>query len=235
MSDCVITPVAGGFAIGTATGVAKTPKGHDIIVLTHALATVVADELAVMARAVKDKTKNSSPPAMLPFVATVLDLITPDICATVERIAAYAETDLLCYRAVEPPALVARQVDLWQPLLDWAGEVFDFTLTPTTGLMPVAQSADGLTRVRAVLSHLDAWHLMGVQQATEVTGSLILALALMHGRVDAAEVVALAELDSAFQRDQWGDDPVTLARLEKMQADCADCARWFTLLDTPAG
>ena len=36
------------------------------------------------------------------------------------EVAAYAETDLVCYRTDEPPALARRQAAAWQPLVAWA-------------------------------------------------------------------------------------------------------------------
>ena len=37
-------------------------------------------------------------------------------------IAAYGETDLLCYRAERPAELAQRQAAAWDPLLDWVAE-----------------------------------------------------------------------------------------------------------------
>ena len=51
----------------------------------------------------------------------------------------FAGTDLLCYRADAPPALVDRQTAHWQPVLDWAAVRFDAALPSTLRLsLPAA-------------------------------------------------------------------------------------------------
>jgi chaperone required for assembly of F1-ATPase len=65
---------------------------------------------------------------------------------------------------------------------------------------------------------------------TAACGSLIIALALSVGRLDAAEAFALSQLDEIFQIEAWGEDAEAKQRREALAADIAATARFLALL-----
>ena len=64
-----------------------------------------------------------------------IDRVAPDPDAFARGLAAYGESDLLCYRAEGPAALVARQAELWDPLLAWARRRFDVDFEVVAGII----------------------------------------------------------------------------------------------------
>ena len=76
------------------------------------------------------------------LAGTALERIAPDPAPTVDAIARYGETDLLCYRAETPRKLVHRQHQQWQPWLDWAALTYDAPLRVVTGVGYVKQHHD---------------------------------------------------------------------------------------------
>jgi chaperone required for assembly of F1-ATPase len=72
--------------------------------------------------------------------------------------------------------------------------------------------------------------LTGISAASSVLGSLVLALALLEGRLDAEEAFRLATLDEAFQASQWGEDEEAKARLEALKAQLAQIERFLRLV-----
>ena len=68
------------------------------------------------------------------LAGTAQDRIAPDPAPVARELARYAETDLLCYRATHPQALVARQALEWQPWLDWMERRHGARLEPTEGI-----------------------------------------------------------------------------------------------------
>ena len=50
---------------------------------------------------------------------TAIDKVATQRSEIMEHLSGYADTDLLCYRADSPDALVERQAQNWDPLLDW--------------------------------------------------------------------------------------------------------------------
>jgi chaperone required for assembly of F1-ATPase len=143
----------------------------------------------------------------------------------------YGETDLLCYRAAEPPDLVERQAAMWQPLVDWAGMRFGAALAVTAGLMPTPQPAAALAALRRPLEVLPALSLTGLLAATGAAGSLILGLALLEHRITAEETWALSQLDETFQIERWGEDQEAAERRAAVKADLVAAGRFLDLVE----
>jgi len=148
-------------------------------------------------------------PASMPMTAyafTALDVVADKQHAIQAEVSRYAETDLLCYIAAEPEALAARLAANWQPILDWAAKNLDAPLVTTSGLMAIAQPADSLAALRRRVVALDLFELTAIQTITAILGSLVLALAIIEGRLTVDQAFDLARLEETFQAEQWGLD-----------------------------
>jgi len=202
----------------------RTPGKHPLVVPTAALAEAIAAEWAAQGETVE--------PAAMPLTQvanTAIDRVHPQRTAIVADAAAYAETDLLCHRADAPADLVARQAELWQPLLDWAGETLGATLVVTRGLLPVPQPQAALDAVRAEVEALDPWRLTAVRMITGQSGSILVALAVDRGRIDAAAADAVAHVDDDYQAGRWGRDAQAEARRRTVAAEIATAAHFAEL------
>ena len=65
-------------------------------------------------------------------------------------------------------------------------------------------------------------------------GSVVLGLALRHGRIDAEAALAASLLDERFEIERWGADPEAERRHEVVRRDLAGAARFLRLLDDPS-
>jgi len=221
-------------------GTCETPAGHNVLLDGRALLTPAKRPLALPSRALAEaiaaewaaqeaEVKPRSMPLMR-LAATALDRIAPDREMTIDEIAAFAGTDLLCYRAEEPPELVARQEEVWGPILEWLRQRYDAHLGVTRGVKPVAQSGASLARLRAVVAAEDAFHLAALQALTSGLGSLALALAVRAGAVQAEAAFAASQLDESFQNERWGVDEEAMLRREESRRDIMDTARFLAHL-----
>ncbi|MBR0648557.1 chaperone, ATP12 [Roseomonas terrae] len=163
------------------------------------------------------------------LLGTAQDRIAADPSAMVAGLAKYAETDLLCYRA-EDAQLAAEQAREWQPLLDWAAETHGAALTVTAGLMPVAQPAASVDALRGAVAAHASDELAALGLAVPALGSLVLALALSAGRLDAAEAHRLATLDEILQEQRWGTDWEAEQRRARAAADIGLAERFLALV-----
>jgi len=146
-----------------------------------------------------------------------------------DAIAGYAETDLLCYRAEAPAALVRRQLVAWQPWLDWAAWRHGARLRVTAGIVAVRQPRDSIATLRAAVGSLDPWALAALGVAVPALGSVVLGLALAEQVLDPATAHALGALDELFQAEQWGEDAEAAARRQAIADDIAVAARLIAL------
>ncbi len=139
--------------------------------------------------------------------------------AVVSEIAGYAETDLVCYRAAEPEALRRRQEAGWTPLVDWIAKRHEIVLTVTAGLLPCPQPPASLSNVRKIVEGRNDFSLTGLQLAAAASGSVVIALALADGEIDAGEAWKRSLVDETWQIENWGDDPEAAKRRAGLLAD----------------
>ena len=146
------------------------------------------------------------------LAGTAQQRIAPDPAPTVDAIARYAESDLLCYRAETPEELVARQAREWQPWLDWVALTYDAPLRVARGVGYVKQHRGSVAALRRAVAALDVAALAALGVAVPALGSLVLGLALAEGELDAATAHSLGALDELFQAEAWGEDAEAAAR-----------------------
>src|SRR6478672_6108940 len=94
-------PAAGGFAVVLDGRQPKTPGGAALIVPTEAAARMVAEEWAA-----QDKWIDFSAMAATRHAFTAIDRVRQHRAETAGEVARFAASDLLCYFAREPKALV---------------------------------------------------------------------------------------------------------------------------------
>ena len=78
--------------------------------------------------------------------------------------------------------------------------------------------------------------LVALRAAAQTTGSLVLALALADGRLDAEAAFEASQLDESYQIGFWGEDHEAARRRDHLRAEIADIARFMACLrdDAPA-
>ncbi len=189
----------------------------------------LAEDVAREWRAQGDKIAPATMP-MTQLAATALDIVSKDRERIVRQIVAFASTELLCHRADHPPQLAERQQEVWQPLLDWCALRFKALMKVGNGVMPIEQTTEAVRALHDGVAVYDDFMLAGLSHAVEVSGSLVLGLALAERERSAVDIFKAAELDSSFQALAWGADPVTTARFEAVRRDLENCEKWFTLL-----
>lgn len=218
-------PVDGGWGVALDSRPLRTPGKAATVVPSAALAAAIAAEWEAQGEDVR--------PAEMPLfrlAATAIDRTAGMRDRVIAEVANYAGTDLVCYRADAPPALAARQRDVWQPLVEWAMQRYDAALAVTTGVVPAAQSPAALRAFAAAVGALDDFRLTALHALTGACGSLVIALALLEGRVSADQAFSASQLDETFQIEAWGEDAEAAERRRALAAEIAAAARFLQLL-----
>ncbi|HXH14894.1 MAG TPA: ATP12 family protein [Sphingomonas sp.] len=179
----------------------RTPGRRPLAMPSHALAEAVADEWRAVGETIDPRTM---PLTGLANAAT--DPIANDPTQFAARLAAYGESDLLCYRADGPPPLVDRQAAAWDPLLAWARARYDVTFAVTSGVMPIAQPDATIVRLHEAVAAHDDFRLAGLSPVVTLTGSLVIGLALIEGEIDADAAWGAAGIDEDWSVEMWGED-----------------------------
>lgn len=221
-------PCEGGYTILLDGKPMHLPGGGILHVTAGSLAEAIAAEWQA-AGGTKGGEMTFADTPLTGLAGTAQQRIAPDPDPTIDAIARYAESDLLCYRAEAPPALVERQAREWQPWLDWAAQRYDAPLRVSTGVAYVKQHRGAIAALRAAVGALDVPALTALGIAVPALGSLVLGLALAEGELDAATAHALGALDELFQAEAWGEDAEAAARRANIAADIALAERFLRL------
>jgi len=202
----------------------KTPGKRPVTMPTRALAEAVAEEWRAQGTKVDPRTM-----PLTRYMNSIVDTITDHREGIVERVAAYGGSDLLCYRAPHPEALVERQAAAWDGPLTWAAQEKNAPMVVTTGIMAVEQPAASVAALRAAVEAQDDVALAALHDLTAFSGSLILALALAEGHLTAEEAWTASQVDEEWQIEQWGEDDLATKAAKDKHAAFMDAVRLLTL------
>jgi chaperone required for assembly of F1-ATPase len=217
--------VDGGHAIRLDSRIVKTPARAQLAVPAGALARAIAAEWDAQAEEIDPRSM-----PLTGLANAAIDRIASDGGTIVQDIAAYGETDLLCYRADSPEPLVERQRAIWDPLLAWAKSRYGVDFVLATGIIHRAQPATTIERLTNAVASLDPFPLIALQQLVTISGSLVIGLAMIEGAVDARAAFDAAHLDELWQAELWGEDWMATDARDARRRDFEAAARFMALL-----
>ena len=220
-----VEAVESGFQVTLDRKPLRTPARAPLVLPQRRLIEGIAAEWDAQT----DKIVPESMPLMQ-LASTAIDRVGSQRERIAADVAAYAATDLVCYRADSPLALMKRQQEVWQPLVDWVRSEFDAHLATVAGVMPQPQPTEALGALRAVIDGFDDLELTALHALAAVTGSLVIGLATMKGRIDADAAWAVSQLDETYQIEQWGEDAEAAKRRRALLQDIRNAARFLDLL-----
>lgn len=190
----------------------KTPARRALAAPVRTLADAMAQEWNAQQEFID--------PSKMPLTRlanVVIDAIAENPAPVADEVAKYLGSDLLCYRAEAPAALIALQAKAWDPVIEWARDELGARFVLIAGVVYAAQPGETIDVARKAIptdpnSLKEIWRLGAVASITTLTGSGLLALALAHHRIDVDAAWAAAHVDEDWQMDYWGRDDVALDR-----------------------
>ena len=218
-------PGEGGVAILLDGRPVKTPARNPLAAPTEELAEAIAAEW--------NGQGDEIDPLSMPLTGlanAAIDRVAPDPAAFARNLAAYGESDLLCYRAEGPGALVQRQEEAWDPLLGWARRRFDIDFETVAGIMHRPQPAETVERLARAVAARDSFRLAALSPLVTISGSLVIALALAEGEIGLETAWAAATLDEAWQAEQWGEDSLAVQAMAARRREFDAAYLFLTLL-----
>ena len=215
----------GGHAVALDGRRVKTPARADLIVPTAALADAIASEWNGVGEVID--------PRKMPLTGlanAAIDRVRPDPDSFAAGIARYGESDLICYRAEGPEALVRWQEEAWDVLLNWARRRYDVDFATCAGVMHVAQPADTIRKLAHHVAALDPFRMAGLSPIVAIGGSLVAGLAVLEEMMPAEAAWEAVSLDERWQLEQWGDDVEARSALDARRRDFLAAARFLEML-----
>lgn len=214
-----------GFALVLDGRGAKTPGRRLLVFPNRPMAEAIAAEWAA-----QDGVIDPRRMPLTRLVNSAIDGVADTAEAVSAEIVRYGGSDLLCYRAPHPETLVARQAELWDPVLDWARSGLGARFILAEGVMYVEQPATARDAVaKRVNSYPAPFAIAALNVMTTITGSALLALATAEGYLSPADAWTAAHVDEDFQIALWGEDDEARARRQARWQDFEAAAQLFAL------
>jgi chaperone required for assembly of F1-ATPase len=201
-----VVEAADGFAVTLDGKPIRTPSGCQVVAPRREIAEAIAAEW--------EAQQDTIDPLTMPltrFANSVVDAVVYRVEAVRDDVAKYFGSDLLFYRAGHPDALVALEARHWDPVLFWAADALGAHFILAEGIVHVRQPDSAVAAARAALP-ADPWSIAALHVVTTLTGSALLALALVHGVLDQDQVWAAAHVDEDWNIEKWGADEEIAAR-----------------------
>lgn len=221
-TTAAVAPLETGFAIELDGRRIKTPAKAPLVVPTAQMGAAIAAEWEAQDGVVD--------PATMPFTRSAnaaIDKVAHQHHEVAEMLAAYGDSDLLCYRAEGPEALVTRQSQEWDPPLNWAAEILGIRLEVHSGVIHRPQPQDAVAALASRVFALTPFQMAGFHDLVSMSGSLVLALAVAQDWRDADEIWHLSRLDERWQEEKWGVDDEAQAMSEVKRQAFVHAKRFF--------
>lgn len=196
-----VVELENGFGVALDGRPVKTPARANLAVPVVGIAQMIAAEW--------DAQTESVNPELMPatrWANSAIDKVSVQRADVIAMLAEYGGSDLLCYRAEHPEALLEKQKQAWDPLLAWAEKQLDARLETTCGVLPVEQANHSLRNLKTALEVYDSYQIAAIHDLVTISGSLVLALAVSKGDITAAQAWKISRVDEDWQEKLWGTD-----------------------------
>lgn len=224
VSVCVLE---GGWGVELDGRRLRTPQAMPLVLPVRALAEQVAEEWAAQSVVIELATMHATR-----LANTAIESIAGVREAIADQIADYAASDLLCYFAAAPQALVERQRLGWEPVLQRIEHEEGVQFQRAVGIVHRPQPDITLTRIRDISLQLNDFQLAGLAFGVSLFGSAILGVALFRGWLTPDMAFELSRLDEAFQESLWGVDADAAERTARLGREARVLEQWFRALET---
>lgn len=214
--EVAVAEAGGGWQVTLDGRGIKTVAGAPQIVPTRALAEALAEEWARQG----DRIDPKSLP-LRDMADYALDMVAPDPEALAHQLAAYGDTDTLCYRADPDEPLHARQLAEWEPLVADFEARFGVKLVRVSGILHRPQDPAALALLTGRMARANPFVLAGLEAMTKLAASLVTGLLALEAGDEAGALTLwqAACLEEEWQAELWGRDEEAEERRARREAD----------------
>jgi chaperone required for assembly of F1-ATPase len=179
----------------------------------------VANAMAEEWRDQKERIDSMTMPVTR-LVNTAIDGEAGDMQAVKEDIVRFASSDMLCYRTDGPDTLDELHRHHWDPLIEWAQIALGARFSLAQGVVYVEQPGEAMAAFNTHVGQInDPLLLAACHLVTSLTGSALIAMAVVKGERELDEAWNIAHVDEDWNVAHWGDDEEATARRANRYVD----------------
>ncbi|MCB9982513.1 MAG: ATP12 chaperone family protein [Rhodospirillales bacterium] len=207
----------------------KTPLKKTLLAPNEALAAAIQAEWAAQGESIDPETM-----PLTQILSTQIDRVSGQRAAMSAELLKFLDTDLLCYRAPkdQPPGQAEKQAESWDPWLQWFADEFGAALETTTAIAALKQPAAAHKAVKEKVAVLDDARFTILQLAVPLSGSLVLGLAFVDGKISPQDIYNAARVEEQFKdkiynAEIYGRDPASEKKDAAMLRDLEAAAQFL--------
>lgn len=144
----------------------------------------------------------------------------------INRLVKYSQTDLLLFWGQEKD-LIERQVEAWKPILKWANETLNAKFVTTQSLDVPEENQTSGYRLKLFMERLSDRELTAFYAAALKMRSVLLAAALVKGKINAEEAFRAAFVDELWQAENWGADEEAENRRQAIKNEICEIEKFL--------
>jgi ATP synthase mitochondrial F1 complex assembly factor 2 len=198
---------SGGFKVCLDGRELKTPGRNPMHLPTVELGIVVANEWDA-----QTNPKRGIQPATMPFMqlaSTAIDQVATEAGQkhAIDTVMAFLPTDTMLFFTTEDDRILLRkQKESFGPLLDWYTSDLGIELSISDGsfVSKLKHPVETYERIHNFVSSLDHFELTCLQRATLECKSLLMAIAILCGKLGFQDALVTSRLEEEFQIEIWG-------------------------------
>ncbi len=179
----------------------KTPLGNNIFTDNKEIALRLQKEWEK-----QEKIINSETMPITQIITTCIDRVGKERQNMHNLLLAYLDTDLLCYRAPQPPEMKKRQEQCWDIWLKWFEDKYGYKLETTYGLSALKQPEAAKNIIDIEIRKFSDLKFTIIQLVTSLSGSIILALAFMDKKITPKEIFDAAHIEEQLKSEIYNED-----------------------------
>ena len=144
--------------------------------------------------------------------------ISQDREIVIEKLVKFSLTDMLLFWSTNEK-LFLRQQELWTPILIWAKENLDTKFNITKEINIPDQDSQSGIKLKMFLESLTDKELTGFYFASLNMRSILLAAALIKGKITAKQAYEASCIEELWQAEKWGNDGAADNRRKSLLAE----------------
>lgn len=134
----------------------------------------------------------------------------------IERLVNFSLNDVLLYWSTDVN-LRKEQEEKWLPILQWIKQSMNIEYHSTDTFDVPAENINRAAKLKECVTNMKNKELAAFYTAAINMRSVLLALALVKGKITAQKAFELSELEELYQARKWGSEPLAEARRNSLK------------------
>lgn len=144
----------------------------------------------------------------------------------IDKLVQFSVTDVLLFWGTNK-SLIKRQQEKWEPVLIWASKEFEHKYKTTNSLEVPEQGKSAAEKLHLYLEKLTDKQLAALLSAALLMRSVLLACAMVKGKINAEEAFQASFVEEIWQSEHWGIDKEAEQKRNEIKTELCEIEKFL--------